>query len=75
MFTFGFKHLKEINQTYFQHLYDAITYATMSFGAGFCFIIHAIYPDLLVWNGGLMVEKTHLIIQNKKKMLNVVRKE
>ncbi len=64
-----FKHLKEIDQGYFHHFYDAMTYAIMSFGASCCFVIHAIYPDLFVSDGGILIEKTHSIIQRKKMML------
>ena len=41
-------HLKETNETYFEHMFHAIRYGFRMILAGFACIIHAIIPDLFV---------------------------
>jgi len=38
------QHLEENNMTYLQHLYFALFYGTICLVAGFCLIVHAIFP-------------------------------
>jgi hypothetical protein len=40
------KHLKSVNETYFQHLREALSYAVILFIATFACFIHAIFPFL-----------------------------
>lgn len=44
-------HLQFINQTYFEHFQDSITYGLLSWKASMYFIIHAFFPDMFEFNG------------------------
>lgn len=64
-----FKHLKDVNMTYFEHmkfsLFLSFTFLKASFGA----FVHAIYPDILVTSSTDTLEL--LNIEMKKKMLSM----
>lgn len=64
-----FKHLKDVNMTYFDHmkfsLFLSFTFLKATFGA----FIHAIYPDILVTSSTDTLE--FLNIEMKKKMLSI----
>lgn len=62
-------HLEDLNQTYFEHLKDAIGYSIKSFTAGFIFLIHGFFPDILVTNGSDTISELNNILIIKKKML------
>ena len=55
-------HLIDRNITYFQHLQLTLYYASISFYAGFVFIIHGLYPDILENNGSDTIKKLYTII-------------
>ena len=64
-----FKHLRDVNMTYFDHmkfsLFLSFTFLKATFGA----FIHAIYPDILVTTSTDTLE--FLNIEMKKKMLSI----
>lgn len=55
-------HLINKNITYFEHLKRTLYYASISFYAGFVFIIHGIYPDTLENHGSNAIKKLNSII-------------
>jgi hypothetical protein len=55
-------HLINRNITYFQHIKRRFYYASISFYAGFVFIIHGIYPNLLENKGSNSIKKLYKII-------------
>jgi hypothetical protein len=65
-----FIHLKNVNQTYIEHFYDAMNFSFMSLRASFYFFIHAIWPDLFLTNGSKQIEKLHNIILSKTNKIN-----
>lgn len=56
---FQIRHLQQINQTYFQHFKNALTYSFICQHASVCFVIHAFYPDVLVQTGSKLIESLH----------------
>lgn len=60
---FRYQHLQKINQTYFQHLQNAFSYATQCQKASLYFMVHAIYPDIFVDNGSTTVKRLHERLQ------------
>ena len=64
-----FKHLRDVNMTYFDHmkfwLFLSFTFLKATFGTS----IHAIYPDILVTSSTDTLE--FLNIEIKKKMLSI----
>ena len=64
-----FKHLRDVNMTYFDHmkfsLFLSFTFLKATFGA----FIHAIYPDILVTTSTDTLE--FLNIEMKKKILSI----
>ncbi len=62
-----FHHLLKAKQSYWSHLYDALGYSILSLKASFVFLVHGIYPDLWEWEGGLIIQKIFITIENKKR--------
>ena len=64
-----FKHLKDVNMTYFEHmkfsLFLSFTFLKASFGA----FVHAIYPDIFITSSTETLEL--LNIEMKKKMSSI----
>ena len=56
-------HLEEVNMTYFNHLQHAISYSFISFYAGFIFIIHGFFPNILVHNGSTIINRLNILLQ------------
>ncbi len=56
---FKSKHLREINQSYFFHMNNALTYSFLSLKASTCFFIHAFIPDAFKDNGSSNIK--HII--------------
>lgn len=63
------KHLQKVRQSYCEHLCDALVYAGMAFQAGFIFIAHGFYPDLWEYDGGMMIQKISIKIENKRRKI------
>ena len=66
----SFRHLEDIEQTYFEHMKDALTYSFMAGKAMICFMIHAIHPELFVCDGSDTIRSLHLFIEDKKRKIN-----
>jgi fructose-bisphosphate aldolase class 1 len=64
---FRYQHLQKINQTYFQHLQNAFSYAAQCQKASLYFMVHAIYPDVFVDNGSTMVRCLNDVLQKSAK--------
>jgi len=64
-----FKHLREVNMTYFDHMKFSLFLSFTFVKASFCAFIHAIYPDILVTSSTDTLEL--LNIEMKKKMLSI----
>ncbi len=64
-----FKHLEDVNQTYFEHFKDSIRYSFLCLKTCFYFLIHSIYPDLFIKSGSDQIKILHDEIQRKYKKL------
>jgi hypothetical protein len=49
------RHLQMINQTYFEHFNDSITYGYSAWKASIYFFIHAFFPDIFKFNGSQII--------------------
>ena len=70
-----FRHLEEIQQTYFGHMKDALIYSFMAGKASIYFMIHSIYPDMMVCDGSETIRSLYQIIEEKKRKINERKKE
>lgn len=50
------KHLKEINETYLEHMFYALKYGFKMIFAGIACIIHALLPDIFVTTASQTIE-------------------
>ena len=64
-----FKHLKDVNMTYLEHMKFSLFLSFNFFKASFSAFIHAIYPDILVTSSTETLEL--LNIEMKKKMSSI----
>ena len=64
-----FKHLKDVNMTYFEHMKFSLFLSFTFLKASFDAFVHAIYPDILVTSSTDTLEL--LNIEMKKKMLSI----
>lgn len=51
-----FKHLTEVNKTYFQHLVIAVSSGVKAIGAGVALIIHAFIPSIFTDTGSTIIK-------------------
>ncbi len=63
------QHLRENNQDYLPHLFDALSYAFHSFWAGIVFTIHAFMPFLLPHTGSSIIESLNTNIAEKQALV------
>lgn len=59
------KHLRDNNQTYFEHLKDAWMYAIYSLACSYVYFIHGALPMILQHNGSRMTTFVYNHILNK----------
>ncbi len=52
-------HPDALGETYFQHLGHAVSYAGRMFAAGFCALIHAIFPFLFEKTASNMIKQMY----------------
>jgi hypothetical protein len=64
-------HLDDVKQTYFEHMKDAFFYSFTSFTASIIFMIHGIFPELLIFEGSNKIFSLNQILIEKKKKLNI----
>ena len=68
LYFFLTRHLMLANQTYIQHLLDAMKYALISFYAGFALIIHAFFPFMFEFTGSnVLIKMSHEMCEKRKK--------
>jgi hypothetical protein len=60
-----FTHLNQVEQTYSQHFTDSIGYSWKSFKASFCFLCHAVWPDVFITSGSSYIMQLNDTIQAK----------
>ena len=60
------QHLTQVNQTYLHHFFHATSYSFTSFKASLYFLVHAIFPDLFVFNGSREIEQLNNILVYQK---------
>lgn len=60
-----FKHLNNINQTYFRHFCDSVGYCGKSIKASFYFLCHAIWPDIFEFSGSDTINELSDILRFK----------
>jgi hypothetical protein len=59
------KHLRDVDETYFEHMYHALTYA-FTFGILFVTtLIHSVLPFLFVETGSKKISELNKHIQNR----------
>ncbi len=64
-----FKHLKKVNQNYFEHFADSIKYFYYSMKASYFFLIHSLYPDFYETAGSQQIYELYMIILDKYKKI------
>lgn len=62
-----FQHLLKINQTYFEHMKNALTYSFTCQKASMFFFIHAFHPDKFVNDGSNTISHLNRIVNNNTK--------
>tara|TARA_R100001163_G_C5047810_1_gene184929 strand:+ start:127 stop:882 length:756 start_codon:yes stop_codon:yes gene_type:complete len=45
------EHPNKAQQTYFEHMCDAIKFSSITLSCSFCFFVHAFFPFMFEWNG------------------------
>ncbi len=66
----AFSHLAQHNQTYKEHLIDAITFAGKTCAATVAFVIHGLWPAFLQRRGSTIVASLNLELQRKLNKMN-----
>ena len=61
------KHLKSVNETYFEHLREALSYAAILFIATFAGFIHAIFPFLFQKVASRMILEVQVRLNKRAK--------
>ena len=59
-----FKHLKNVNKSYFSHLFFAWQTAIQLTLAAFCLFVHGLFPDVFQHTASTIVEFIHLNFKN-----------
>lgn len=65
-----FKHLNTIDQGYFEHMSNALSYSWLSMKASFFFFWHAWYPDLFEWDGSNTIYDLNNVLKSKFQNIN-----
>lgn len=63
----NFHHLRKVNQNYIEHFYNSLSYSLTSSKASFCFLVHAIYPDIFTTTGSNLIQNLHQELQKNNK--------
>lgn len=61
-------HLKDINMTYFEHLFGALGYSYMAFKCSIIFLFHGFFPDYCIHTGSDIIQN----LNNKLQKLNKI---
>jgi hypothetical protein len=70
-----FKHLEKVDQTYFEHLVDSMSYCGRALQSAFYFACHGIYPDIFETNGSESILELSNEIMEKYRRLEEKRLE
>ena len=57
------KHLKDVGEGYFQHMFNAAAYGMPLIGAGLAALVHAVFPALFQRTASDTVASLHGILQ------------
>lgn len=60
-----FEHLERVDQTYFEHFGNAMSYSMQSLKSSFYFFIHAFWPDCFEHDGSDSIKELHETLQEK----------
>ena len=52
-------HLNSVNESYFQHMWHALSFAVAMFMGAFCCLVHAFAPFLFEKRGSAIVQRLH----------------
>ena len=61
----NFNHLKEVNETWWEHFKFAFPMACRMARGAFCICIHSIFPFLFVTDGSDTIKQCHKIVTDK----------
>lgn len=61
-------HLKENHMSYFEHMFFAAFYGYVCFIAGFCLIIHSIFPCFFPTAGSDLVKTMAVVFKKRAKI-------
>ena len=59
-------HLKDMKNTYSEHLLGTIYYSVQSFSAGVVFLFHGIFPEYCIDTGSNIIKQLHIQLQHTK---------
>ena len=62
-------HLEEAGESYFQHMGFALSFSLKMFKAGFCVLVHAVFPELFKKTGSDCIATLHdQMVVNRKNL-------
>ena len=61
----NFNHLKEVDETYFQHFRFAFPMALRLLWGGFCLAIHSVLPFIFVDNGTKTIRESNRLVNER----------
>lgn len=70
-----FKHLQDVDQSYFEHLKDSLYYCYLSLKASYYFLLHGIYPDIYTSAGSRQIYDLYIVILEKYKEMEEKKKK
>lgn len=62
----NFKHLKEVDNGYFEHMYRAMHFSMLAARAAFYFFVHGLYPDVFVSSGSEQIAELEKRLEQSK---------
>lgn len=65
-----FKHLKDVNMTYLEHMKFSLFLSFNFFKASFSAFVHAIYPDILITSSTDTLKLLNIEMEKKMSLIN-----
>ncbi len=62
---YKFNHLREVNLSYYDHLFVSLGYAKEAMTAAIVFFIHGLFPDVFETTGSNIIDKLNNKIKNR----------
>ena len=59
-------HLREVGETYPEHLVKAVGFGAAMLAAGFACLVHALFPFLFVTTGSSSIRRLHSQMENRR---------